>query len=335
MRGNRTVAGRASKRPLVPLISTSSVRLGYRDRMPQWSPEVDLDASRARSLIGVQFEELADADVQLVAAGWDNTAFLVDGRWIFRFPRREVAVPLLAREIEILPRIAPNLPLAVPEPRWIGAPSDGYPWPWFGAPALPGRELAAVELSDARRGELAAAVGRFLADLHAPALRSRIGPTLPLDPNRRSDMAFRVEATRRRLDELAEAGLWQAPPEVEALLADAARLPPSPRIAVLHGDLHARHLLVGADGRATGVIDWGDVCVGDPAIDLSVAYGAFVGPARTALFEAYARPIDGLAELRARVVAVWLAATLLAYADDVGLDELRTEAARSLGRAVA
>jgi aminoglycoside phosphotransferase (APT) family kinase protein len=312
-----------------------SLPLRYRDGVRQWDPEVDLDASRARSLIRAQFDELADADVELVAAGWDNAAFLVGDRWIFRFPRREVAVAGLVREIEVLPRLAPNLPLPVPEPRWIGVAADGYPWPWFGAAALPGRELASIELPDEQRGELGGAIGRFLADLHAPGLRSRIGPTLPLDPNRRADMAFRVGATRRRLDELAEAGVWQAPPEVGELLDDAAGLPPSPRIAVLHGDLHARHLLVDSDGRAAGVIDWGDVCIGDPAIDLSIAYGAFVGTARTALLEAYARPIDGLAELRARVVAVWLAATLLAYADDVGLDDLRAEAARSLGRAVA
>jgi aminoglycoside phosphotransferase (APT) family kinase protein len=303
--------------------------------MPLWDAEVEIDAERARELIGTQFPELAGAEIRRLATGWDNSVFVVAERWAFRFPRRQVAVALIEREVEVLPRLAPNLPLPVPEPRWVGAPDAGYPWPWAGAPFLPGRELADADLPDERRVELATSIGAFLHDLHAPRLRSRIGPGLPVDPNRRADMGFRVAATRRRLEELDDAGLWQATPEVHRLLDDAAGLPPSPRTAVCHGDLHARHLLVDDAGRATGVIDWGDVCVGDPALDLAVAYGAFVGPARAALLEAYARPVDGLAELRARVIAVFLGAVLVLYADDVGNAALRAESARSLDRAVA
>jgi aminoglycoside phosphotransferase (APT) family kinase protein len=38
-----------------------------------------------------------------------------------------------------------------------------------------------------------------------------------------------------------------------------------------HGDLHVRHLLVDGDGSAAGVIDWGDLCLADAAVDLSIA----------------------------------------------------------------
>jgi aminoglycoside phosphotransferase (APT) family kinase protein len=303
--------------------------------MRQWEPERVVDVERARALIGAQVPELANAEIRPLAAGWDNTVFLVDGRWAFRFPRREVAVAGVEREIEVLPRLAPNLPLPVPEPRWVGAPSDAFPWPWFGAPYLPGRELADAGLPDDARAGLAATVGSFLRALHQPRLRSRIGPDLPVDPNRRADMPFRVEAARRRLNELAERGLWQATPAVESLLADAAGLPPSSRTVVLHGDLHPRHLIVDDDGHAAGVIDWGDVCIGDPSIDLGIAFGTFVGPARSALLAAYGGRVDGVTELRSRVVAVFLAAALLSYADDVGRDTLRAEAAAALDRAVA
>ena len=303
--------------------------------MPQpWEPEVRVDAERARGLIAGQFPELADAEVRELGAGWDNTVFLVDGRWAFRFPRREVAVPLLEREIQILPRLAPNLPLPVPEPRWIGAPTDGFGWPWVGATFLPGVELAQSGLPDDRRDAVAVTVGTFLRALHAPRLRSRVGPLLPHDPNRRSDMAFRVAATRRRLEELAADEIWQAPAEIHALLADAERLPPSPHSAVLHGDLHG-HVLVDEMGAVTGVIDWGDVCVGDPAIDLQFAYSTLVGPARAALLDAYGQRVDGLTELRARVIATFLSAALLLYAVDQGLDALRDESVRGLERAVS
>lgn len=303
--------------------------------MRQWDPERVVDAERARALIGAQFPELAEAEIHPLAAGWDNSVFLVDGRWAFRFPRRELAVDGVGREIAFLPRLAPNLSLPVPEPRWVGAPTDDFPWPWFGAPFLPGRELADAALPDEERVELAGTVGAFLRRLHQPRLRSRIGPELPIDPNRRADMPFRVEATRHRLQGLAEGGLWQATPAVESLLADAAALPPSSRTVVLHGDLHPRHVIVDEGGRAAGVIDWGDLCIGDPSIDLSIAFGTFAGPARATLLGAYGRRVDGLTEIRARVIAVFLAAALLAYADDLGRETLRGEAARALERAAS
>jgi aminoglycoside phosphotransferase (APT) family kinase protein len=302
--------------------------------MRQWDPEVVVDASAARRLIARQAPELADAPMEVIGAGWDNTVVLVDGRWTFRFPRRQIAVPGVRREIELLPRLAGHLPLPVPQPMWVGVPDDAFRWPWFGAGHLGGRELPEAGIPDDRRAPLAEQLGEFLRALHAPMLRSRLGAGMPIDPNRRADMAFRVPATRTHLERLAAGGLWQPPLEVEALLADAARLPPSPHLSIVHGDLHARHVLVDG-GRVTGVIDWGDVCLGDPAIDLSIAYAAFHGQSRAALLERYGTPVDALTELRARVIGLFLVAVLLEYAVEVGLRALRDESGRALARVVA
>ena len=168
-------------------------------------------------------------------------------------------------------------------------------------------------------------------------MAARVGTALPVDPNRRADMRLRVRLTRERVAGLVAADLWAVDPAVTALLADAEALPPPPRTVVLHGDLHARHVLVEGDGasaRATAVIDWGDVCSGDPSVDLAIAFGSFIGRARDELLGAYG-PIDGVTELRARTIAVFLAAALLAYAVDVGLGPLADEARRGLARAVA
>lgn len=302
--------------------------------MPEWDPETEVDTDRARVLINGQFPELHGVSIREIAAGWDNVVHLVDERWAFRFPRRAIAIPGVHREIAILPRLAAHLPLPIPDLRFIGAPTDEYPWPWFGAAYLPGKELAASGLPDERRIALGASLGSFLRALHSPALASRIASSLPVDPMRRADMAFRIPHARRRLDQVIEAGLWVANDAVERLLTDAAGLPPPSRTLLSHGDLHMRHVLVDSAGMATGVIDWGDVCAGDPSADLSIAYGSLVGEARVAFLDAYG-PVDGLTELRARVIATFLAAALLLYAADRGMEELRLESLRSLERAVA
>ena len=42
----------------------------------------------------------------------------------------------------------------------------------------------------------------------------------------------------------------------------------------IHGDLHPMNVLVTA-GRLAGIIDWGDLCAGDPATDLASAWFLF------------------------------------------------------------
>ena len=301
--------------------------------MPEWDPEVEIGEDRARTLIEAQFPEFAGSSVEAVAAGWDNIVYLVDRRWAFRFPRRAIAVPGVEREIATLPRLAAHLPIPVPEPRFVGRPTDEYPWPWFGAPWLPGVELAQAELPDAARAEVAAALGGFLRALHSPQVSRLVGGGLPVDPMRRGDMGFRVPQALRRLDDVVAKGLWEPTAEVERLISRSAGLPPPPRTLVLHGDLHVRHVLVD-EGRASGVIDWGDVCAGDPSADLSIAYGCFIGEGRAAFIDAYG-PIDGLTELRARVIATFLAAALLAYAADEGMALLEAESRAALDRVVA
>jgi aminoglycoside phosphotransferase (APT) family kinase protein len=118
---------------------------------------------------------------------------------------------------------------------------------------------------------------------------------------------------------------------------DAAALPePTAAAVLIHGDLHIRHLLVdvtSAGARATGVIDWGDVGIGDPAVDLSFGYAAFAGDARRAFLDAYG-DIDPERELRARALAIRLSAILATYAHATGQNELADESLRGLERAV-
>ncbi|MDN3358278.1 phosphotransferase [Actinomadura sp. DC4] len=303
--------------------------------MNGWEPEHLVTADAAADLIGDQFPRLRGASVEAFATGWDNTVFLVAEQWIFRFPRRAVALPGLRREIDVLPRLAPRLPLPVPVPEFAGRPSPAFPWPFWGARHLPGRELADAGLADGARAGAAAGLGAFLRALHDPRLVPVTGVALPRDPQSRAEPSVRSPFARERLARLTRDGVWTLDPAVERLLADGERLGPCTGAAVVsHGDLHIRHLLVDADARASGVIDWGDLCVADPAVDLSLAYAGFAGPARTALLSAYG-PVGEEREVRARVLAVFLCAALAEYAAATGRETLLTEALAGLGRAVA
>ena len=297
--------------------------------MAEWSPEHVVDEDLARRLIGSQFPDVGLGTLEQLGEGWDATVWLVDERWVFRFPRRQVVLPGLAREIQVLPQLAGRLPLEVPNPVHVGQPAEGFPWPFWGGRHIPGAEPSQLELTDAARITAGGPLAAFLRALHGIDPSTIAGPQLPVDAVQRADMDRRVPMTRDRLVQARRLGLWSAPASVEPLLERALALPPAQPTALAHGDLHLRHLLLGDDLAPCGVIDWIDVCRADPAIDL-VLYWSFLPPAgREAFRDAYG-PIRDDQLVRSRVLAVFLSATLAVYGHEVGIPWLQRGALAGL-----
>ncbi|WP_307797285.1 phosphotransferase [Actinomadura barringtoniae] len=300
---------------------------------PDWAPERVVTEDEAAALVGERFPQLRGAVARRLATGWDNTVMRVGDDWIFRFPRRQIAVPGVTREIAVLPRLAPRLPLPIPVPS-LAAPEgmETFPWPFWGGRLVPGRELAESRLGEDEREAAGRGIGAFLRALHDPALVAEVGADLPYDPLRRGEPAVRAPMALERLDGLAKAGVWSRDPGVERFLAEAANAaaPGGPGV-VSHGDLHVRHLLVDEAGRASGVIDWGDLCVADPAVDLSLAYAGFSGRARATLLAEYGSEPSAVA---ARTLAIFICSVLAAYAADEGRERLLAEALAGIRRSV-
>ena len=302
--------------------------------MREWSPELVVDEAFARRLISDRFPDVGTRSLTLLAEGWDNAVWVAEDGWAFRFPQRELGVRGLARELDVLPRLAPLLPLAVPVPELRGVPTGDYPWPFFGFRLVPGHEAALAGLDDDARARLARPLGEFLRVLHDQGAAVVAGLDVPVDPLGRGDPAVRVPRIRERLVELEELRLGPAPEAFEPLLAAAGALAAPHAQVLVHGDLHARHVLVDGDGTPTGVIDWGDLCLADPSVDLSVVWSLLPRPARRE-FEAAYGPIDETTHLRARMLAVHLCASLAVYARTEALPALEYESLAGLERARA
>lgn len=297
--------------------------------MAQWQADVRVDEALARRLIAAHFPPLPERSLEFLGEGWDYAAFLVDESLVFRFPRREVGLPGTDREIAKLPVLAPLLPVPIPRPLHVGSPSDDFPWPFYGAPYLNGAEPDGT-LADDARGALARPLAAVLRALHAPDTLAAVGDGLPVDPMGRADMAVRVPRTRETLAAIAE--LWQPPADTEELLEEALVLPPPEPSAVCHGDLHFRQLLV--DGSTlSGIVDWVDICLGDPAMDLSLVFGFLPPAARREFFAGYGEVEPGTL-VRARVLALNLMSVLVRYGHDERMTGVEGEALAALDRAL-
>jgi len=176
--------------------------------------------------------------------GYDFEVAIVDDEWVFRFPRRSDVEEALELEIVVLPALAPVLPVAVPSFEHISRS------PLFvGYPLIRGQPLADEDARGARA---------FLDALHAIDPSALAVERLDWLEIYHGQCAEFERLVLPLLDEDLRPQAMRLFREVETLVGFEP--------ALIHADLGPEHLLV-RDRRLAGVIDWGDMRVGDPALD--------------------------------------------------------------------
>jgi aminoglycoside phosphotransferase (APT) family kinase protein len=184
--------------------------------------------------------------------GWDNRVTLVDGHWVDRTPRFPDREAQLRRETVLLPWLAPLLPLPVPVPEVVSEDPFTVRYAYLPGGACPGTSPAH-----------GTAIGHFLRALHTVDRDEAVA-------HGARDAAATHAETVATLARMERDVLPLLP---EALLAAGRALlgrmsSPPPHTAVVHADLGPEHIRVMGQ-RVGGVIDWGDSCIGDPALDLA------------------------------------------------------------------
>ena len=240
--------------------------------------EVNIGESLIAELLADQHPELAGLDLLEVASGFDNSIWRLGSDLVVRLPRRAAAVPLMLNELKWLPRFAPQLPLTISAPIRRGEPSALFEWPWSVALWIEGIPGNTVDVATA--GASATLLGTFLRSLHQPAPVDAPTNLFRGVSLRALESAF---TTRLRaidagvLDHAVVSDLWES-----AASARPAQTPP----VWIHGDMHPANAIF-HDGRLVGVIDFGDLCGGDPATDLAGALLSLPFEALAAFFTAY------------------------------------------------
>lgn len=237
--------------------------------------------------------------------GWDNTLFRLGRELVVRIPRRQLGADLVAIEHRWLGPIAARLSLPAPARMGLGRPGAGYPWAWSVCPWLPGQMAASARRLSA--DTMARQLATVLAALHLEGPRD--APVHPFGGGR--SIAARDESVGALIAQ------WPVPPE-RALLAQAwERATSAPEWSGpdlwLHGDLHPANLLV-SRGRLRAILDFGDLCAGDPAVDLISAW-MLLPPSSRALLRAEV-PVDPATWDRGRGWALALGLAILERSSD-------------------
>jgi aminoglycoside 2''-phosphotransferase len=230
-----------------------------------------MDLDRARKAILANFPSFSIRTIDFLGEGMDSRAYQVNGEYVFRFPMFKEVSRQLEVEACLLPKLQPTLDLTIPQFRFFGRePSSGLAFAGY-------RKIEGVELTqellhsldEQFQRKLIKQVADFLTQVHAfpidvakscgvaandlrqdyqddlDAIRSKVRPLIPLDQ----------QPYLRYLE-----GLY------EDYLNDDANFDYTPQL--LHSDLSPGHILFDPE-RLTivGIIDFGDVNIGNPDYD--------------------------------------------------------------------
>jgi len=264
-----------------------------------------ITASLVSRLVAEQFPSWAGRPVRPVPAdGWDNRSYRLGDDLLVRLPSAADYVEAVAKEDHWLPRLAPQLPLQVPEPVATGHPAAGYAWPWSVRRWIEGRPVLGTPPADAVT--FARDLARFLVVLRGidgtggprpgPHCFHRGGPPGYYDDEVRTALT----ALGSRVDGGACRAVWAG-----ALTSSWLRPP-----VWFHGDIAPGNLLLDDAGGLAAVIDFGTCGVGDPTCDLVITWTLLRGDARTAFVDGV--DLDAETWARARGWALWKALIMLA-----------------------
>jgi aminoglycoside 2''-phosphotransferase len=201
------------------------------------------------------------------------SAFLVNDAWVFRFAKHAAAEASLRREWCLLPQIAQQFEIRIPSPQLLRMDT---PPRFLAHPMLPGPELTQdryLQLGEGAREQCTQQLGKFLFAMHStdPQLARQCG--VEVTDQVHHHRALLSRARLHLAGKLAERELSFVEQTISAYVEAQAEEPSPFRAAVLHGDLGPDHVLYDErTGAVTGVIDFGDVTIGDPAWDLVYIY---------------------------------------------------------------
>lgn len=296
-----------------------------------WDADWEITKPLVHQLIHQQFPHLSSLPIQEIGNGWDNTVFRIGDDYVFRFPRRQIAVSLLRTEARILPKLENYITIPYSKPLFFGEESAEYPAPFLGYTYLSGK--FPIGISDEARKQSTITLARFLKNLHAFPVTTAQQERVLFDQRNLTDLAERKE---KMLSFLTHITLFITPEELNEIaeyLHGITLDRVKPQHVLIHGDLHFKNMLVDDTGKLTGIIDWGDVNIGHPACDLSIAYSFLPPASRHAFYEIYGE-VDEETQILARMIAVYIPMLILMQAINDKEEAIALEAKSIIQRAI-
>lgn len=223
-----------------------------------WAAEYKLDADQVGEIVSKN-TDLVVSEVTFLGAGWDFYNWIINERWVFRFPKRHSDIDTLVHERRILDRL--NLPVTTPNVEfWVDRPVDFHK-PFVGYAYIPGTPLIDFTSDKCDLARIGMTVGEVLTDLHRESLTP---PRVPVDP---------LTLWTEGFDEIVS----NAQPDLDADMERQVRHALSTyrfrnrtnHQVTTHNDLGVEHILMHDGARVSAFIDWADCATANGFVDFA------------------------------------------------------------------
>lgn len=236
------------------------------ESLPWEADRDELTVERVARLVVRHTPPGADStDIKHIGSGWDNDVFST-GSVFLRFPRRDEVVEADRREARMLQALAPTFPFEVPHYVFEARPDDLFPYAWFAFEPVQGLRWDRVAYDEGEIELLTRDIAQGMSALHSFEIRK--ARELGLEDNRETP-AIWMDGLRSQRRTLSRVLPHTVAERWESFLAGEFQLPGCPdQVRVIHNDLGGPHVRVTKNThRLLGLIDFGDVTIGDPCID--------------------------------------------------------------------
>ncbi len=234
----------------------------------------------ARYLEHIQrlFPDLKVEKASLNDEGQFNDGLIVNDEIIFRFPKIRQALEILHVEFEILRSIQGCTDLPIPNPIISHMEADVLGEAFIGYLLIPGkpfwRETFLAIQDEALRQEIVAQIAIFLKQLHAIPVADVIPAPLPRRETREEWTDLFLRFRTKLFPHLSETDQVRVKNNFARFLADPDNFAYQP--VLRHGDFGTVNLLYDpAKKMLSGVIDFGNAGLGDPALDIAYLIAPF------------------------------------------------------------
>lgn len=259
-------------------------------------------------LLAEQCPDLAGLPLGESFEGWDAVVTRLGDELAVRLPRTRLAGTVVEKELALLPAASRGWDFATSTIVRAGAPTAAFPVPWTVVRWVPGIAALQVPLAVAAAQPL----GRAIRQVHREApvgAPATVSWSHPLEQHGSTVLA-RIDAVAAQagagtpvFDAVAARALWTA----------AVETPLDEPLCLVHGDLHGSNVMSDG-GRFAGIVDWGDMGVGEPAVDLGYAWLLLPAGTMPALIDGYGGA-SAATQLRARAVGLGKALELVLFDD--------------------
>ncbi len=213
-------------------------------------------------IIRGEFPRLKFSNAEINNKGWDHTNLILDNKYVFRFPKDDSHMKKIKVEMKLLNMLSKRVPVRVPKYDFMGKNNV-----FGGYKLIKGKELTKTafrKLTESQKKNCAQKLGKFLTALHDfpknKAKRIGLIDDWPLSEERkeyekRKKFIFSVLSEK-------ECNF------VKGFVKKYLSMKVSPELTVIHNDLCDNHILI-KKGKMSGIIDFGDSSLGDPAKDFA------------------------------------------------------------------